>query len=187
MKALTTTALQILAVAIAVVNAAPGPATRSFDNLPTSTDAASYLSDVYSAYNGVPTEITGPLVTSLASELFSLEHSWETHAMRSSDDFAILYAAAQGSDASAIVASINSSGYVYGHITTNDWYSQHVPDDVKSDIAGYNSAWESVVMKVLATTTSVSTGGAPAGGAQAKCTGVAMALAAGAMGVLVAM
>lgn len=183
--------LQLLTATIALthVHALPSPATKTLDTLPSSTDASAYLSDVYSAYNGVPPQVTGAIATSLASSLYNLELSWETHAMKASDDVAILSAAAQGTDGPAVVESIDSSGYDYGHITAADWYTQHVPDDVKSDVAGYNSAWESVIVRIVpAATTSVSTAGAPAGGAaQAKCTGVAMALAAGAMGVLAAM
>lgn len=131
--------------------------------------------------------------------------------MASSNNAAIWSAAAKaGPQASAVLQSLDKSGYNYGQVITNDWYAKYVPEDVKSDVAGYNRAWESVFVGAMVTgvdgsTTSASTAstGAPtatgtatatssvstaaaAAGLVARCTGVAVAAAAGAVGVVMA-
>ncbi|KAK3316948.1 hypothetical protein B0H66DRAFT_535186 [Apodospora peruviana] len=189
MKGLTTTVAIILGAAAAGIARAadPTPTITALDDLPKSTDASAYLSEAYSAYGGVPPQVTGAVATSLASELYSLELSWASHSMASSDNFAIWSAAAKATDGSAVWESLSTSGYNYGQITTNAWYSEHVPDDVKSDIAGYNSAWQSAFNKVVVATTTSGNAAGVAGVHQAKCTGMAMAVAAGVAGVVVAM
>ncbi|KAM7191638.1 hypothetical protein V8F20_009245 [Naviculisporaceae sp. PSN 640] len=177
-------------------------ATESLTTLPASTDASAYLSEIYSPFGGVPTQVTGALATTLASSLFSLEKSWETNSMASSNNAAIWSAAAKDTRASEVLHSLDKSGYNYGQVITNDWYSKYVPDDVKSEVAGYNGAWESVFMEAIitgieesgtasstATATATPTSEvrtAAAAGLMARCTGLAVAAAAGALGAVVA-
>lgn len=176
--------------------------TESLTTLPASTDASAYLSEIYSPFGGVPTQVTGALATTLASSLYGLEKSWETNSMASSNNAAIWSAAAKDPKASEILQSLDKSGYNYGQVITNDWYAKYVPDAVKSEVAGYNGAWESVFMGAIITgteeggtasstaastatpTSEVST--AAAAGLVAKCTGVAIAAAVGAVGVAMA-
>ncbi|KAM7197592.1 hypothetical protein V8F33_005558 [Rhypophila sp. PSN 637] len=171
-------------------------ASESLTTLPSSTDASSYLSEIYSPFGGVPPQVTGAIATTLASSLFSLEKSWETHTMASSNNAAIWSAAAKDTQASAVLESLDKSGYNYGLVTTNAWYNKYVPEDVKSDIVGYNSAWESVFVNIItgvestatatATATSTSSISTAAAAGPARVTGYAVAVAAGAMGVVMA-
>lgn len=125
--------------------------------------------------------------------------------MASSDNAAIHSAASRaGCDA---FSSIQQSGYNYASIETEGWYQSLVPDDVKSDIEGYSSQWESVFSSfgVVGASTTSSEGGATSSTSTSteapvpttttvheagapRCTGMAAAAAvAGVVGVLAAM
>ncbi|KAK0615259.1 hypothetical protein B0T17DRAFT_381803 [Bombardia bombarda] len=170
------TALVLLGAAnqLATAQDTGSPDDLSF-SLPESTDAVSYLSELYSNQGGIPTGVTGAVVTSLASALYSVQKSFATHSLVTSDASAILSAAAKATDASAVLSSIEENGYGYAEVTAQPWYKDNVPEDVKSDVAQFNSAWDSAFDSVVkATSTKNAAAAAPA------CTGLVMAAAAGA-------
>lgn len=153
-------------------------------SLPTSTDASSFLSAEFTTY---PTWATGKYATTLASALYSVATSFVDSDSYTSAIDAIGSAAEQyGGDAAA--ASIRASGWNWGDVTTNSWYTAHVPGDVKTAVSKYDAAWVSVYTSIeaKAMATSTSKGGAAGamGGALPRCTGAAVA--AGVVAVAVA-
>ncbi|KAK3332743.1 hypothetical protein B0T19DRAFT_110647 [Cercophora scortea] len=183
MKTLTTTAATLLLLLKAATPlAAQATATSDF-TLPETTDVPAFLSSIFTG--NVPTVLTGAVATSVVSSLYSLEKSWATHSLQSSGNAAIWSAAGKAPDASSVEASLSASGYDYGAITTNAWYQDNVPADIKSDIASYNSAWVSVFNAVANPTAATKTSGNAAAGMPA-CTGMAVAAGAVAVGVAAA-
>jgi hypothetical protein len=81
---------------------------------------------------------------------------------------------------SAIEASIAKSGFYYDELTTQTWYTK-VPKAQQTAVAGYISAFDSVVEKFVGTATSTSKGDA------ARQTGLGVAGVVGVMGVLAAL
>ncbi len=148
---------------------------------PTSTDAYSFLSNVFGA-NSIPT--AGPTATTLASSLYSVQTSWAVDPHKTIDDSFIWSAAARATSAPDVVASMAMNGWKYGEIEQQDWYRKHVPSSVQGDISSYVSVWKSVEKSVLKPTL-LSHNNAP----DAKCTGMAVAAAAvaGFLGVAVAL
>ncbi|KAK3682932.1 hypothetical protein B0T22DRAFT_297366 [Podospora appendiculata] len=178
MKTLTRTTLLLLLTAATPLAAQATTATDDLFTLPETTNVPAFLSSIFTG--NVPTGLTGAAATMVVSSLYGLEKSWATHALQSSGNAAIWSAAAQATDAASVEASLSASGYDYGHITTNAWYQDHVPADIKSDIASYDAAWASVFDAAVASKTSGNAAAVPA------CTGMAMAAGAVAVGVVAA-
>ncbi|KAK3381188.1 hypothetical protein B0H63DRAFT_450554 [Podospora didyma] len=164
---------RILFIAIlAIATAVAGVLTQQSSAVPTSVDAESYVSKLYSP-SPPPAGVTGAKLTSLASALYPLQTSWAAHPMITSDRAALASAASRAADPTS-AASIVSDIHDWKAIREHDWYKEFVPCEVKSDIDAYNSAWESAAEKILGTPKPTSTNGAHS----AACTGMAMAAAA---------
>lgn len=155
--------------------------TATSTDLPKSTEASAFLSDVLSV---VPTWATGAYATSLASGLYSVDTSFIQNDKYTSVINAIWSAAeAQGGD--DVVASLSSSYWNWGDITTNSWYTANVPQAYQTEVLAFDAAWDSVYTSVAAhaletsVSTSASKGVAAVG--LPKCTGMVQAagLAAG--------
>lgn len=142
-------------------------ASSTTDNgIPTSTNAASYLSEVWSG-GPTPTWATGKYATTLASALYSVQTSFIERSDYGSIITAIYSAASKGGD--DVAASISASEWDWGSITTAGWYTSNVPKSLQTEVAKYDKAWDSAVSSVEAKATA--TGNAAA----AKCTGMALA------------
>lgn len=145
--------------------------------LPSSADASAVLSEVFGS--SIPSQATGAVATSLASAVYSVELSYYK-GPASSDISAIWSAAAKATNSPSVVASMGISGWNWGDIATQDWYTANVPTPVQTDVQKFISAIGSAAESVL------STGTSKGGAAGPKCTGMAMAAAAaGAAGAAV--
>ncbi|KAG8167378.1 hypothetical protein KVR01_003067 [Diaporthe batatas] len=136
-------------------------------SIPTSTDASSFLSDVFEG-EATPTWVTGKYATTLASALYSAETSF---AMRSDyqDIVNAIWSAAEKDGGSSVVESLSASYWNWGAVTTNDWFTKNVPGSLQTAVAQYDDAWESVMTSVEAKAT------ATQNAAPARCTGMAVA------------
>lgn len=88
--------------------------------LPSSVDASSFISDLYKP-TPVPTGLSGPKVTEMASSLYSLYLSWENNPGVTSVYEAIGSAASRASDP-AVISSLTATRLNWDTITTNAWY-----------------------------------------------------------------
>lgn len=145
-------------------------------SLPKSTDASSFLSDVWSGQGPTPTWATGKYATTLATALYSLETSFIMRSDYTSIVDAI-WSAAEKDGGSDVVASLSASYWGWGAVTTNDWYTKNVPKALQTEVVNYDSAWDSAVTSVEAKATATKNAAAP------RCTGMAIAGAGVAMGV----
>lgn len=124
----------------------------------------------------------------LASALYSVDRSWVQR-----KDYQTIVSAIEGAADSAgdqVSASVESSAWGWGVITTNSWYQKDVPTAVQTDVLEYNSAWHSAASSVQALATASSTQAATAAPAAAaaapRCTGMVLAgIAAGVAGMVV--
>ncbi|KAF3759917.1 hypothetical protein M406DRAFT_358649 [Cryphonectria parasitica EP155] len=154
-----------------------GAATTSTNSIPKSTQASSYLSDVWAGQGPTPTWATGKYATTLASALYSIETSFGGRSDYTSIVDAIYSAASKGGGAN-VVSSLSVSQWNWGDITTNGWYTSNVPKSMQTEISKYDSAWESAITKVEAKATATGNAAAP------RCTGMEMVgVAAGVAGV----
>lgn len=116
--------------------------------LPTSTDAAAYLSHVFPADAPQPTWATGRYYTELATALYDVDRSFEGRA-----DFptivSAIYGAGESAGGSAVSASLAASAWGWGQVTTNTWYQTAVPTPYQKDVAAYVSAWHDAENRVL--------------------------------------
>ncbi|ROW10420.1 hypothetical protein VMCG_01807 [Cytospora schulzeri] len=138
-------------------------------SIPKSTDAHSFLSQVYSGdATATPTWMTGKYVTKLATALYSVETSF---VMR--DDYQSIvndiWSAAEKDGGSKAVASMSSSGFDWGEITTNTWYQDNVHKKYQTAVVKYDEAWDSAFTSVEAKATATGNAAAP------RCTGMAVA------------
>lgn len=177
MKSLATTLLAALPFLAATAAAA-----SSSNDIPTSTDASSFLSSVMT--DGVPPWATGQYATTLASALYSVETSF-AGASRYSSVVNDILSAANRYGSNDDVASLGQSGWNWGDITTNSWYTAHVPKDVQTQVSQYDAAWESVYTSIEAVAIATSTSKGAAAAALPRCTGMVQA-AGVAAGVAVA-
>lgn len=140
-------------------------------SIPTSTDASSFLSDVWSGQTATPTWATGKYATKLASALYSVETSF---VMR--DDYTAIvdaiWSAASKDGGSTVVESLSASYWDWGAVTTNSWYQDNVPNSLQTAVASYDGAWDSAFTSVEAKATATKNA---AGAAAPKCTGMAVA------------
>lgn len=152
--------------------AAADSSTATSTGMPTSVDATSYLSAIWSGQTDAPTWATGKYATTLASALYSLETSFALASDYSSliDD---IYSAASKDGGSDVTASLEKSGWNWGAITTNAWYTKDVPKAVQTAVAKYDSAWEDSINSVYSK--AVTTTGTANAAAVPQCTGMAVA------------
>lgn len=136
-------------------------------SIPASTDASSFLSEVFEG-EATPTWATGKYATTLASALYSAQTSF---AMRSDyrDIVEAIWSAAEKDGGSSVVESLSASYFNWGAITTNDWFTENVPGPLQTAVAEYDDAWEKVFTSVEAKAT------ATQNAAPARCTGMAVA------------
>lgn len=169
MKSFTITLLTTLSSLSLISVAAAAADTTSTTAIPKSTDASSFLSEELTT---VPTWATGKYATTLASALYSVATSFAESDEYTSIIDAIYSAAAKESDkqATEIVASLEASGWDWGAITTNGWYTSNVPKSYQTAVQKYDSAWDSAYTSVEAK--AVATGSK---NAAPKCTGMAVA------------
>lgn len=155
--------------------------TDSPTSLPKSTDASSFLSAVWSGQTATPTWATGKYATTLASALYSIETSF---ALR--DDYTsiveAIWSAAADDDDDDVVKSLSKSGWDWGAITTNAWYTSGVPGALQTEVRSFDGAWASAVSSVEAKA-EATTG---TQNAAARCTGLAVAAGLAAAGVAAA-
>lgn len=164
--------LSALAIAIGTSMVAAADSTTATDtSMPTSVDAASYISEVWSGETAGPTWATGKYVTTLASALYSAETSFY-QADQYPSIYSAIYSAASKGDSEA-AASLSKSGWDWGSITTNAWYTENVPGALQTAVAKYDEAWDSIINSVYAE--AVSTTGSKNAAAAPKCTGMAVA------------
>lgn len=142
--------------------------------VPTSVDATSYLSAVWSGQTGTPTWATGRYATTLASALYSVETSFALASGYSSVVDAIWSAAEKGDGGGGAPASLSASGWNWGDITTNAWYTKNVPAAVQTEVARYDSAWDDAIDSVYSEV-ATATGGSANAAAAPRCTGMAVA------------
>lgn len=147
-----------------VVAAATTPTDTS---IPSSTDASSFLSEVYEG-EATPTWATGKYATTLASALYSAQTSF---AMRSDyrDIVNAIWSAAEEDGGSSVVESLSSSYWNWAEVTTNPWFRDNVPGALQTAVAQYDDTWESVFTSVEAKATGTKNAAAP------RCTGMAVA------------
>lgn len=136
-------------------------------SIPASTDASSFLSEVYEG-EATPTWATGKYATTLASALYSAQTSF---AMRSDyrDIVEAIWSAAEEDGGSSVVESLSASYWNWGAVTTNPWFRDNVPGALQTAVAQYDDAWESVYTSVEAKATATKNAAAP------RCTGMAVA------------
>ncbi|KUJ08211.1 uncharacterized protein LY89DRAFT_691109 [Mollisia scopiformis] len=135
-------------------------------------DSSLNVASVISAFYPTSTpSLNGAQSTSLASLLNSVQSTWEDSASYTSANEAI-YSAAP----SSVQSSIDKSGYYYGQITSQAWYTKSVPGAIQTAVAKEISAIDSAAEKVLGTASS--TGAAAAMRTAAPIMG-AVALAGG--------
>lgn len=161
-----------------LVSLATAASSTTDTSLPTSTDAASFLSDVWAGQGPTPTWATGKYATTLATALYSVETSFIMQSYYTSIVDAI-WSAAEKDGGSDVVASLSASYWDWGAVTTNDWYTKNVPKALQTDVVNYNSAWDAAVTSVEAKATATKNAAA----ALPRCTGMAVAGAGVAMGV----
>jgi hypothetical protein len=177
---------RLAAAALFLAAMATAQITYPDTTIPLSVNPTSYLSSEY-GYNGspIPTHLSGAALTSIASELYSVELSFVTDPNgAASVNRAIWSAAAKATDASRITASFEASGWDYVKIATEDWYKRNMPAAAKSEASEFLSLRNSVFDKAdaLATKTTQS-GNHGAAGAVPACTGMAIAAAGVVAGV----
>ncbi|KAI3391569.1 hypothetical protein diail_7139, partial [Diaporthe ilicicola] len=142
-------------------------ATQTDTSIPKSTDASSFLSEVYEG-EATPTWATGKYATTLASALYSAQTSF---AMRSDyrDIVEAIWSAAEKDGGSSVVESMSSSYWNWAAVTTNDWFTKNVPQPLQTAVGQYDDTWESVFTSVEAKVTGTKNAAAP------RCTGMAVA------------
>lgn len=173
MKSLLFPALAALSgISLATATATTVPLT----DMPTSVDATSFLSAVWSGQTATPTWATGEYATTLASALYSLETSFVLASDYSSIIQAI-WSAAEKDGGEKVTQSLDKSGWAWDAITTNAWYTKNVPDALQTRVAGYDSVWDDTVESVYSevTAAAATTTGTKNGAPAAKCTGMAVA------------
>ncbi|KAG0645116.1 hypothetical protein D0Z07_9111 [Hyphodiscus hymeniophilus] len=149
----------------------------SVDDTKTTIDVASAISSFYPS--STPS-LNGAQSTSLAKALLSVESSWyDTPAYTSAQ--AAIYSAAP----SSVQKSIESSGYLYNDLTSQDWYTKSVPHAVQTAVAGEIKAFDSAAEKIIGTATSSSSKGVGAR-ARARATGLGVAGVVGVVGGVLA-
>ncbi|KAE8446470.1 hypothetical protein EG329_011933 [Mollisiaceae sp. DMI_Dod_QoI] len=130
---------------------------------------------ISSFYPSSTPKLNGAQSTSLASALHSVETTWRDSPAYTSANEAI-YSAAP----SSVKSSIDKSGYYYGEITSQAWYTKSVPHAVQTAVAGEISAIDSAAEKVLGTISSKGTApmrtAAPIMGAMAIAGGIFAAM-----------
>ena len=147
---------------------APSPHTKTRTYNPSS---GSVISEFYpTSTPNIPAKAS----TSLASALHSVQSTWLDSPKWTSARDAI-YSAAP----TAAQSSIDKSGYAYGDIVTQSWYTKNVPKAVQTDVKKEIEAINSAAAKIVGTPSSTSKGGA------AK-TGVPVAAALGIVGGVLA-
>lgn len=179
MKSLTLTLLTAIAALPSLTAAAT--ATNTATEIPKSTDASSFLSDEFTT---VPTWATGKYATTLASALYSVVTSF-AEADKYTSVTGAIDSAAQNYGGDAVMSSIKASGWNWGDITTNSWYTAHVPKDVQKEVSKYDVAWASAYTSVEAAAISTSSSKGVAAAGLPRCTGMAQ-VAGVAAGVAVA-
>jgi hypothetical protein len=114
--------------------------------LPTSTDAAQYLSSAFPIGAPQPTWATGEYYNMLATALYSVDRSF----IQRSDYQTILSAIMSAADnaGSQVSASVEASAWGWGVVTTNTWYQSQVPAPLQTEVLDYNSAWHSAASSV---------------------------------------
>ncbi|KAI0155544.1 hypothetical protein BJ166DRAFT_593758 [Pestalotiopsis sp. NC0098] len=127
--------------------------------LPVSTDASSYLAFAFPSGAPQPTWATGEYYTMLASAIYSVDRSFIQQPDYQTILSAIESAADQAGD--QVSASVESSAWGWGAVTTNDWYQSAVPTALQSDVLEYNSAWYSAVSSVQALAVATTTNSGP--------------------------
>ncbi|KAM0818372.1 hypothetical protein AB5N19_04182 [Seiridium cardinale] len=151
--------------------------------LPTSTDAAQYLSFAFPPGAPQPTWATGALRTKLATALYGIDRSF----VQRTDYQTIVSAINSAADnaGSQVSASVDASAWGWGVVTTNTWYQSRVPTPLQTEVLDYNNAWHSAASSVQALASAAqpsSTAGAPP-----RCTGMVLAgIAAGVAGAVIA-
>ncbi|KAL0934105.1 uncharacterized protein CTRU02_210904 [Colletotrichum truncatum] len=146
------------------------------DPLPTSTDAAQYLSD----HAGFATTITGAQATSLVSAVYSVDVKYQNDAKFTTMYSHMWSAAAKASNGPDLVGSMAVGGLDMATMRDENWWKDNVPEKEDKFLADYLSDYQKAANSVLATKTG-SKGAAP------KCTGMALAAAGVAAGVIAAM
>lgn len=172
--------MKFLALTLFTAIAAAATSTNTASEFPKSTDASSFLSEEFTT---VPTWATGKYATTLASALYSVVTSFADSEYTSVIE--AIDSAAQKYGGDDVLSSIEASGFNWGDITTNSWYSAHVPKDVQSDVSKYDAAWESAYTSVEAVALSTSSSKGVAAAGLPRCTGMAQ-VAGVAAGVAVA-
>lgn len=172
MKFLAYTLFTALSALPFLTGAADATTASSSTGYPKSVDASTYLIDEFTT---LPTWATGKYATSLATALYSVETSFGDSDKYTSVMTAIRSAAVSyGGD--EVVKSIETSGFNWGSLTTESWYTAHVPTALQTAVVNYDAAWGSAYDKVYneAFPTSTSKGAAAAG--VPRCTGMAQAV-----------
>ncbi|ETS86149.1 hypothetical protein PFICI_04174 [Pestalotiopsis fici W106-1] len=169
-----------------ITTATTSPTTPTTTTLPISTDASSYLSYAFPTGAPQPTWATGEYYTMLASAIYSVDRSF----IQQSDYQSIISAIQSAADKAGnqVSASVESSAWGWGAITTNAWYQDQVPAALQTEVLDYNSAWHSAVSSIQALATATTPNRTVAAAPAPRCTGIAMAgIAAGMAGIFVAM
>ncbi|KAF2994634.1 hypothetical protein E8E14_000980 [Neopestalotiopsis sp. 37M] len=152
--------------------------------LPVSTDASSYLSYAFPLGAPQPTWATGQYYTMLASVIYSVDRSFIQQ-----PDYQTIVSAIQSAANKAdnqVSASVESSAWGWGAITTNAWYQSQVPAPLQTEVLEYNSAWHSAVSSVQALATATTPSGATAAAAPRRISMTMAGLAAGVAGMALA-
>ncbi|KAF6787055.1 hypothetical protein CMUS01_16480 [Colletotrichum musicola] len=161
----------------AVLALVPAVCARGVVNaLPTSTDAAEYLSDI-----NMPTTFSGAQATSLASALYSVDLKYLNDEKYTTMFSHMVSAAAKATDGPDRAASIVVNGFDIASESEEKYWKDNMPSGQKDYVSKYVSEFQAAATKFLATETSK--------GAAPRCTGMAVAgvaagLAAGVMAVM---
>ncbi|ROV88914.1 hypothetical protein VSDG_08932 [Cytospora chrysosperma] len=142
--------------------------TAADTSIPKSTDASSFLSDLWSGQTATPTWATGKYATKLATALYSVETSFAGR-----DDYRSIidsiWSAAEKDGGSKVVESMSSSYWDWSGVTTNDWYQDNMPKAYQTAVAKFDEDMDSAFTSVEAEVTATKNAGAP------RCTGMAVA------------
>lgn len=162
----TTTAAALTGLAYLGLATAADTSSGTSDTVPKSTDASAFLSEV----SATPSWATGKYATTLASALYSVETSF----VLASDYPSIvdaIWSAASKDGGDGVLASMSSVYWDWDKVTTNDWYTNNVPKALQTEVAHFDSAWDSAFTSVEAKATATGSENAAA----ARCTGMAVA------------
>jgi len=149
---------------------------------PTSKDALEVLSPYF--WGTIPPSVTSDMAfaTSFASAVYSVDY--EFYVEHGKEALPALWsAAAQATNGPEVVESMQKTGFDMGSITTNDWYQENVPADVKTVIDEYVGEQRSVQSEFFGESVPAETSSGLAAAATGRILAAAAAAGAAVVGV----